>query len=177
MRYCLIVVLATATPAWADSVTVLFSSDPIGASVYANSNEQPFGYAPVTLKYELPKGFLKGSACQTMQPVKVRWVSGAEAQIEPDICPGSGKKQQFVFQRPVQVPGADIDATFAIQVQQLMLARQQQRASDFGRALSDAFYNMAEQARRRADIAERTRLKLLNCTSTLVGDTVYTNCF
>jgi hypothetical protein len=97
----------------ANEVKVTFLSDPTRATLYeeVGGSQKTWGYTPVILKYQVPR---KWNACMALKPLKVRWASGAQASITLSVCPQTGKNQQFVFQRPTGVPGADIDAQFAI---------------------------------------------------------------
>jgi hypothetical protein len=102
----------------AKDLTITFYSDPPGATVYANESKQVMGYAPVVLKYKVTKAFAKGG-CDTLTPIMVRWVSGAEASVSAlKACGDKGFRQQFNFVRPDGVPGRDLDVQFAIALQQ-----------------------------------------------------------
>ena len=98
-------------------LTVTYYSDPAGATLYANQSQQSFGYAPTKLKYKVSKGFSSGSECMTLQPVMVRWASGAEASISTiTACPQNGGNQQFTLVRPTGVEGRELDVQFALQL-------------------------------------------------------------
>jgi hypothetical protein len=109
---CLTIVL-TASAAWAD-VSVTIQSDPIGATLYEQIDGvlKMWGYTPFKLKYKTPR---RWSGCTSTKPLRVRWISGAEANIESlQLCAQTGKNQQFTFMRPVGVPGVEIDGEMAI---------------------------------------------------------------
>jgi len=125
-------------------------SDPVGATLYANAAETSFGYTPRVMKYVIPKAL----ECITTQPLKVRWASGVEVTEKYRICRSVGKRQQVVFQRP-SVPGADIDANFAIQILQQQAAAQQ----------------AADQVPYYQPPAPH------NCYSYFVGKQMFTNCY
>lgn len=152
----------------ASTLRVTYHSDPEGAMLYANQNQQLFGYTPVTLHYKPPQSFLQGRSCWNLQPSMVRWGTGAEASVTGlTVCPQNGLSQQFVFARPTDFPGREIDAQFALQLQQnAALAKQAaaQQTAAFWQAYS-ALIQRNQQA-----------LRTLQCTSQLVGYMVYTSC-
>lgn len=136
-------------------IEVTYHSDPPGASVYENGRY--WGVAPLKLKYALPGKFKE---CTTLNPVMVRWVSGAEASIDDlKACPENGKKLQFSFLRPTGIPGADIDARYAADLMHQTAARQaaaQQADADAAEAVRKAFPK--------------------RCVSTVIGAQIFTNC-
>lgn len=166
MAACSVAILSARGPR---GLTITYHSDPAGATLYANENQQTFGYAPVKLKYKVTKGFSSGKECMTIQPVMVRWASGAEASVSTiTACPQQGGNQQFTLVRPTGVEGRELDVQFALQLQQIALLRQQARA-----AQSAAFWqNYAATLDR---IREQNRI--LRCTSNVIGSFVYTNCY
>jgi hypothetical protein len=134
---------------------VTFHSDPEGAMVYANEGEQLAGYAPVRLKYTPTEQLRAGKGCMTLQPVKVRWASGATASIATlQASPAQGGEQQFSFVRP-DLPGRELDVQFAI-------ARIQ---------------NTALVAAAQAQSLPVPVYTPKHCTSTLIGNQVFTNCY
>ena len=154
----------------ADTLNVTVASDPAGATLFANNSSQLMGYTPFTLKYELPKGFFKQGQCTTVQGLMVRWASGAEAAISwLSVCPQNGKRQQFVFVRP-DVPGREVDAGFALRLEELALARESARANR-ARRIAEIWRQYAAQQQAIAD-----RYRAVTCTSNLIGSTVYTSC-
>lgn len=112
----LAVLLSTALPASAD-VKLFVLSDPVGATVYYSTTGvgDPTTYAGmagsgVYLKFKTPR---RWKECVRSGPVKVRWVSGAEATLDTvEMCPAVGKNQQIMFVRPA-LPGVEIDAQYA----------------------------------------------------------------
>jgi hypothetical protein len=154
----------------ADTLKLIVATDPAGATLYANDAGQLMGYAPYELKYELAKGFFKGSACAMVQGLRVRWASGAEAAVPSlTVCPWIGKRQQFVFTRPTGVSGGELDAEFALRLQELALAQQQSRAE----AIADLYrYYDAKREARRAERARR-----LSCRSVIFGNIIRTDCY
>ncbi len=136
----------------ANDVKVSFLSDPTGATLYEDNagSLKLWGYTPFVLKYQVPR---RWKACVALKPLKVRWVSGAEASITLEVCPQTGKNQQFVFQRPTGVPGLELDVQFAIAM--LQNAR------------------LAAPPPAAVYIPPAPR----HCTSTAIGNQVFTNCY
>jgi hypothetical protein len=96
------------------AITLTVNSDPPGATVYANRNKQQFGNTPFTLSYQASKDFANGKACMKLQPLMVRWTSGAEASSSSLLlCPKDGTNQQFMFVRPTGIAGREIDEQLA----------------------------------------------------------------
>lgn len=140
----------------ANDVKVTFQSDPTGATLYeeVNGSQKLWGYAPITLKYQVPR---KWKACMSLNPLKVRWASGAEASITLSVCPQTGKNQQFTFQRPTGVPGLELDVQFAI----AML--QNAAAAAAAQAAAEPVYIPSPAP--------------MHCTSQVIGSQVFTNCY
>lgn len=163
MQLLALMFLGFASPAYADKVTLTVLSDPAGATVYVNTAGDHIGYAPVVLTYSFAKHFFKQGRCVTVEPIRVRWASGAEAVIESlTICGTLGKKQQVVFVRPTEVPGRDIDVQFAIAIAQLGASR----------AASAQTEILALAAYAHSLYAQGPRF----CTSRLIGRQVFTTC-
>src|SRR6185503_16863093 len=151
------------------SLTVTYQSDPPGALLYEGGKQ--WGYAPFALRYEPSAEFLKGG-CMLLQPSMVRWASGAGASIPAlTACASNGKKQQFVFLRPAEIPGRDLDAQFYVQMQSV--AAQQQMADAQRRAVLLAFYNQLAQQNR---VVIQQQPTPLNCTSMATGYQIQTTC-
>jgi hypothetical protein len=150
-------VLAGATVEAAD-VKVTFLSDPPGAVLYSEEvpgSPKQWGYTPYFLKFSVPK---KWSECSHTPPLRVRWLSGAEASIEAlTLCPEFGKNQQFTFMRPSGAPGAEVDGQFAI-----LLLQQQASAPPPPAYIPPP--------------VEPVRLPT-HCTSTVIGTQIFTNCY
>lgn len=177
-RAMVLLVILSAAPLSADTLEITIVSDPAGASVSVHNGTPITGYAPVTIRYSVSKGFFKRSTCETLSGVTVTWVSGAEASV-PSLraCPHNGKKQQIVFRRPTEVPGREIDAQFALELYRLTLMQQeakQARNAARWQAIGQAFQDYAQ---RQQEITNQFLQRQLRCTSNMIGDTVYTNCY
>lgn len=163
-----LLLLCLALSACSRSLVITYQSDPPGAMLYEGGRQ--WGYTPFALKYEPDAAFSSGG-CMTLQPSMVRWASGAEASIPSlSACATTGKNQAFVFLRPNGVPGRDLDAQFYAQMQQV--AAQQQMASAQRSAVLLAYYNQLIQ-QNRVVIQQSTPV---NCTSTVIGNQIQTNC-
>lgn len=152
---------------------ITFHSDPEGATLYANNANQLFGYAPTRLKYTPEKQFRDGTGCMRLQGAMVRWASGAEMSIGAlEACPQNGGEQQFVFKRPDDIPGREIDVMVALEQQRFAVMSEQARATQraaYWQSLSAQYATQIERNR-------QIRLRM-NCTSSVVGSYVYTNCY
>lgn len=127
-------------------------SDPLGATVYADKAETRMGVSPVAIKYKVP---WKRNTCSTLQKITVRWASGAEATLDSvAVCQQNGKHQQLTFVRPTGVPGREIDALFALEVQR--------QGAAAAAAASQVVVPLTKPVR---------------CTSYAVGWQVFTNCY
>lgn len=125
----------------APALQVTYHSDPEGATLYEGT--RLWGYTPMSLTYPGAAMAFSRGECLTLNPTTVRWASGAEASISGlKVCPAQGPYQQFVFIRPNEVPGREIDAQFALQVlQNAALAQQaaaQERAALYRYLLQDS---------------------------------------
>lgn len=124
IRAALFVILLIPSIASAD-VRLYLLSQPGGASVFQGFRQLDgtLVYQPMAsgeFVYKTPR---RWTECLRVNPIKVRWISGAEAVVEDlQLCPAQGKKQQFVFMRPEGVDGALIDAQYALALLQAQTA-------------------------------------------------------
>lgn len=148
--------------ACASNLRVTYRSDPPGASLY--EGPKMLGYTPVTVLYAVDDAKRKAGVMY-LQGTTVRWASGATAEIgQLSATLDDGLNKEFTFQRP-DVPGREIDVGVALKLEELEIQRQ-----------------MAQAQR---DLAFRQYLQSLrppprqsyNCTSTLMGNMVQTNCY
>jgi len=112
-------------------IQVTMYSDPPGATIYADN--KTFGYAPQVLNYQPTEAFRKG-VCMTTTPITAIWASGASDTQTLNLCPQNGYQTYYTFIRP-NVAGREIDANFALQLQQLQFAQQKEAAARYDRAL------------------------------------------
>ena len=146
---------------------VTYQSDPPGAAVYQGS--ELYGYTPLTLEYEVTEED-KRQGAKLLQGTSVKWASGAAANV-PTLTADIrqfGLTQQFTFQRPDSFPGRDIDVRVFLEMQKIQIMKQQAKAER-----DKAFW----EALRAAQPATQPVQRMTNCTSTVVGNTVQTNCY
>jgi hypothetical protein len=147
-------------------LNMTYTSDPVGAMVYQGPTL--LGYAPVAVEYPWELAAKSPTQCMRLQPITVRWASGAEAKVSTlSACASKGHFQQFSFVRPTEIPGRELDVQFALKQQELALMQQQAAAQE--RA---AMFNLL--LRENAPAVDRTRS--LNCMSSESGGVVYTSC-
>jgi hypothetical protein len=156
----------------ASTLQVTYTSEPSGAALYQGNTHM--GTTPMTLNYQLTEEDKK-SGSKNLQGTSVRWVSGASASITyltADLR--IGRNQTFSFRRPDGVPGYDVDANYALQLQRNAIMMLQTAAQ----------FQQAEAARQQAEQTQLLRQqqqqlyvpRQTNCTSNLIGNTIYTNC-
>jgi hypothetical protein len=173
MRLALLVLACIGLSACARTLKVTYHSDPEGAMLYVNESRQLFGYTPVLTNVQPSEAFLRGTACMSIQGSLVRWASGAEASISTlNACPQAGLNQQFVFVRPTGIPGREIDAQFAMALQQQAAAQEQGTPAASAATLLQAVLQGYADGVRQNQALRQT----LHCTTRMVGNTVYTDC-
>lgn len=158
----LLIILVVLISGCASGLNVTYHSDPAGATLYAGN--QRFGYTPQTLRYQISEEDQKRGYV-ILQGASVRWASGVSANItslRADLR--NGFNQQFMFNRPADYPGYEVDARFALELEKLKVMRQQ----------ADAQYR---QAQAQEDQAYQQQLQQnKRCISTRVGNIIYTKC-
>lgn len=123
MVFCIAVLVAAPRSVW-----ITFHSDPEGATVYEQGTNRLFGSTPVEARYSTSKVFQKGTSCDTVRGVLVRWASGAETSLTSiQICPQDGGKQELSIIRPIAAPGRELDVQVALELQRNALLQQQAR--------------------------------------------------
>jgi hypothetical protein len=172
--------LMAAASAMAGDLKIHVLSDPPGALVYLTNRagvESFHGQTPQEVKYLLVQ---EDKGCRDTKPLRVRWVSGAEATILTlHLCKNDSLlKTPFVFTRPA-VPGVEVDAQYAIDLERNALLRQQAAlqfllASRLNQAaaLTALPYVLPTGQTPTAPLAPMP----VNCMSTLIGNTIYTTC-
>ncbi|MFH2231669.1 MAG: hypothetical protein ABII13_00645 [Patescibacteria group bacterium] len=146
-------------------IAVTYNSDPPGSSLYTAN--QLMGYCPITLYYNIAPqhrqlGYMK------LQETQVKWVSGAYAKIiDLTAYLATGPYQQLTFKRPEGIEGFETDAKFGLEVQKVRLMQQQVQAQQDAN-LWQIYSTIANQN-------STVNLKT-NCTSNVIGGTVFTNC-
>lgn len=104
-----------------------YVSDPPGATLYEGG--KVLGVTPTRITYQPSKDFTAGG-CMDLNGTAVKWASGATAEITHlNVCKAQGTQQHYVFSRP-DVPGRDIDANFALQLQRNGILQSQANAAN-----------------------------------------------
>ena len=148
----------------ASSLKITYISDPPGAVVYHNN--QNFGYAPVTLRYQVPEEDRKRGYIDLMG-TSVKWASGASASIPIlRVNLNIGDNQQLTFNRPENYPGREEDVRFALELQRLAIMRWQ----------TEVQANAAYWQRYNAINQMYQRQQPINCHSYALGSTIQTTC-
>jgi hypothetical protein len=110
-------------------LSMTYLSDPEGASLYEGA--RLLGYTPVTLTYQASRAAFAHNECLGLNSLHVRWASGVVASA-PNLqaCPAPGYSQQFVFKRPADVPGLEMDTAYAAQLERNPALQQQANIKD-----------------------------------------------
>lgn len=151
-----------------NQVRVTYYSDPTGAAFY--EGQRAFGYTPFTLIYPIsPKDRERGHV--VLSATKVVWASGASATVQSQIAElRKGTNFQFIFVRP-DVPGRDVDMNFALQLERNQILQAQAEAQR-----DQAFWQMynATFSQYQKSMPQYNRT---NCTSNVIGNSIYTTCY
>jgi hypothetical protein len=167
---CLLVIFASGC---STTLQVTYRSEPPGAALY--EGDKHMGTTPVTLNYQVTDEDKK-QGHKYLRGTTVRWVSGANAGI-PILTADfrNGFNQVFNFRRPDSMPGYDIDANYALQLQRNAIMMMQAAAQ----------YQQAEAQRQQARQLELMRYQQqfqtpasrnVHCQSRVSGNTIYTDC-
>ena len=141
-----------------------YGSDPPGATLYQDG--QVIGVTPARITYEPDQTFSSGG-CMNLRGTAVKWASGAAAQISfLSVCKSLGTLQHYVFNRP-DVPGRDIDANYALQLQRNGIMRSQADAANTAATL---------QIMRALQPPAPAFNPPVNCRSYRVGNEIRTDC-
>ncbi len=137
MRRLIIVALVMLLGGCANKLYISYLSDPPGATVY--SGAQNYGPAPVRVWYEVSDAD-RANGFKILQGVKMRWVSGAEAEVaslRADLSLGT--EQHYTLPRPAAFAGADIDARYAVEIQRSRAAAEAASDEQTRAALATTF--------------------------------------
>ncbi|MEK6662379.1 MAG: hypothetical protein AABY73_00805 [Pseudomonadota bacterium] len=157
----------------ASQLRVTYQSDPPGAVLY--SGGQRVGYTPQTLHYNVTDD-VKKRGFVVLADTKVVWASGAAAEakaLKADLT-RSGYSQQYMFNRPSNIPGLETDLRFSLDLDRTRALQRQATAQE----------SQAAAQRRQAEAQEESArnesyrvYSPTNCTSTVYGSTVNTSCY
>jgi len=147
-------------------LNVTYNSDPPGASLYQGT--QQMGYCPTTLIYDVSWDDRK-NGYKILQGTQVKWVSGATAKIEQlkAYLDSFTTYRQFTFMRPEGIAGSETDAKFGLEVQKIRLMQEQVQAQQDAN-LWQIYSTIANQN-------QIINLQT-NCTTNVIGGTVFTKC-
>jgi len=150
-----------------NQVRITYYSDPPGATLY--EGQIAHGYTPITLIYNIPPEAINNRFLN-INGVKVIWPSGVSASIDSLIV-DRDKDSNFYFNfiRP-DVPGREIDVNFALELERQRLLRAQQVLGLW------QTYNTFLNRYRQFYVPTLPIFNSFNCTSTVIGNNVYTNC-
>jgi len=140
---------------------VTYDSTPGGAEVFCSGKS--YGYTPVTLYYTLDEqtkknGVLRTSSCG------IKWVSGAVGSSNTVFDLKQFPNGVITTTPRPNEPNAQVDHQFALQLQSVRAQQAQaQAASDAAAAALWSAWSSSQP-------------KNVNCTTTPIGNSVYTNC-
>jgi hypothetical protein len=178
---CLGVCILMACAGCASRLHVTYHSEPQGAVLY--QGDRHLGTTPVTVTYEVTDEDKK-NGFKRLEGTTVRWISGARAEVEHLMAHfKNGFKQVFAFRRP-DVPGYDVDAHYALELQRnAIMAKQaaaQMKQAEAQRELAQAQREQAEAQRQQAielqKLRRQQRQREVDCESRVRGNTVETYC-
>lgn len=163
MRLFALASLLALTGCATTGLSVVYHSDPEGATIYQDG--APVGVTPARLNY-VPNASFTGGGCQQLRGLTAKWVSGAQASITSlNACANVGRQQTYTFVRP-DIPGRDVDAMYALELQRNAILRQQAQAANSAAA---AQWLRATQPQYRPPA-------FVNCNSYQMGTVVQTTC-
>jgi hypothetical protein len=163
---------------------VTYTSDPPGATLYQNGT--PLGYTPYPMVYG--DQHWQAGRCMRTLPISVQWASGATAGGEGlTFCPSQGNHLLYGFRRP-DVAGREIDANFALSLQQANAAQRAASAQAAAANAQAAAANAQAAATYRALVTPPQPTfqlnpymmqgpRQINCTSQRFGTLTHTNCY
>ncbi|MBU1233292.1 MAG: hypothetical protein KKD01_01280 [Proteobacteria bacterium] len=166
----IILFLLISSSGCARKINVTYHSDPTGASLYEGS--KLMGYCPITLIYNFSYPEVKHGS-KMLRGVRVEWISGATAKVDDfRAYIATGKYQELTFKRPSGIPGMEQDAMFGLEVQKVRLMQQQVQAQQSANRIQayQSINTMIQNA-----TPNNVNIKT-NCTSRVVGSTIYTDC-
>lgn len=152
----LLLVSLLAASGCAPRIKMYYSSDPSGASVYQNG--RAIGITPFLCEYQFTEQEDQ-AGYKAVGHVKAIWPSGAIFEIPKAlIYKDQGINQQAFFARPAEYPNRNIDTQNALELEKIRLMREQN--------------DIAEQTRRDQNY---NAMRNKSATSTIIGNTIYTN--
>lgn len=154
----------------ATKATLSVYSQPEGAYITEVETGKSFGMAPVAVVYDPASLNLHKNpeGCFLVKGFEARWVSGAITTISPiKLCGSSVGNYNISLNRDSSYPNLEKDLQFAIQLQTLRAQQQQaQAAKDSAAAALWSAWSTSQQ----------NKPNQIRCTTTPIGNSVYTNC-
>ena len=171
---CLLILGACAT----DNRQLKIETNPSGATFYEESTGATY-QTPVTLNYPLPETSREADGCFKIRPYAIYWASGAAVQGNNRLC---GKNVQWAvrYDRPANYPNlaADLQVAQNQQAQAQLVAQQQQVAAAETLAImaGTAAQGWGNSQTAQANAVRQAQNQQVSCTSSVVFNTVYTDC-
>lgn len=166
-RLIVLLIFAVLFSGCATQSSLSIYSQPEGAYITEVETGKSFGMAPVAVTYDsaLLTKHRNAEGCILVKGFEARWVSGAVSIINPiKLCGSNVGSYNISLNRDSLHPGLEKDLQFVIQLQSLRAQQQQaQAAKDSAAAALWSSWSASQQNN-------------INCTTTPIGDLVYTNC-
>jgi hypothetical protein len=144
---------------------------PQGATLYQAGDNTNRGACPTTLTYKITDAD-RARGYAVLRGMTAYWVSGASSSVSSiNAYLANGLHQNFHFERPRNIPGYDVDANYALNLEKNQLLGAQMQAAQVSAAAS-----VVAAANAAAPAAPAPRLGT-RCTTTNIAGTLYTNCY
>ncbi len=145
-------------------VRVTYYSDPLGATLY--NGQKAVGYTPFTLVYNIDPAAQNATSLK-VPGTKAVWASGVSSSIAfLTLDRTKGSRFHFNFVRP-NVPGRQIDANFALQLERNKILQQQAEAQQ-----EQAFWQMYNTLLNQYRQSYAPTFQSFSCTSREVGSVI-----
>lgn len=161
------------------NLNLTYNSDPSGAMLY--DGEKSIGYTPITVSYILSKEDINRGHF-ILKEKNVRWVSGATKFAETiKINLSNGFQQEYNFVRPKDAPDKNLDTQFAAE---LIKARIMQQQVDAQKLSYEKQHRLQQEQIQLLKHKQENQLmqpfqhnSRQHCTSRMVGNQIYTDCY
>ncbi len=143
---------------------------PQGATLY-ELNTTNLGICPGTVHYAVTDRD-RQNGYVALKGITAHWVSGASSSVgQITAYLKNGLHQNFRFERPRNIPGYDVDANYALNLEKNRLLRAQAEAAQVAAAAS-----VVTAVNSAAPPTPAPTLGT-HCTTTSIAGTLYTNCY
>jgi hypothetical protein len=154
-----------------NTIYVDYVCTPRGATLY-ELNMTNLGMCPGTVHYPITDQDRKNGYV-ALKGITAHWVSGASSSVSSiNAYLTNGLHQNFRFERPRNLPGYDVDANYALNLEKNQLLRAQTEAAQVTAAASVVTAINSSVPTPAPPPTLGTR-----CTTTNIGNTLYTNCY